>query len=338
MKKDTKVNIRLSVISTLFAVVFFGGIFEFYENYEYQKWKKGFEQSSEWRGGLTVASSNPVLMWEYRPNAEYFNRYVDYSINTNNFGFRDKNFQREKKRNEFRTAFIGDSVTLGLGVKQENTFVNLLNRMANQQDSGATQEFMNFGIDGFNAIQISELLKAKVLQFYPNLVVYVLCINDFDFEDASGQKIKFFQKPKSFIFEKLKVVFGQISNYGLLSDEEYHKFHFQKNHRKVFGEIRKMKTLLDSKMVNFQIVIMPIFSPDHSDFENYPLIEIHNLINRELEMQEIIHLDLLDSLRATGRPPSYFSRDVWHPNNIGHLFIAEQIDHHLALHYKPSNP
>ena len=114
---------------------------EFYENNKYKNWKQSFKQSIEWQNGLTVPSSNIVLMWEYRPNAEFINQRADYSIKTNNFGFRDKDFQKEKKKNEFRSAFIGDSFTLGLRIKQKDMFVSLLDGVVNKQEVGFTTEY-----------------------------------------------------------------------------------------------------------------------------------------------------------------------------------------------------
>lgn len=331
MKRDTKINVGISVISTIVAIAVFGGAYELYGNYEYRKWKESFAHSVEWRGGLTVPSPDPVLMWEYRPNFEFHSRY---SIKTNNFGFRDKNFHKKKASNEFRTALIGDSVTLGLRVRQGSTFTSLLNRMAKRRNPAVKQDFMNFGVDGYNAIQVSELLRTKVLQFNPDLVIYALCLNDFDFEDASGLKIRYFRKPRSFLLEKLKLAFGQIANYDSLSDEEYHEFYFRMNHQRVYDEIRNMKTLLDSRDIDFQIVILPIFPPEQPDFKDYPEKDIHSRIDTELDKQKIVHLDLLDAFRASGRSPGYFSRDVWHPNKTGNLFIAKQIYHFLALRYE----
>ena len=102
-----------------------------------------------------------------------------------------------------RIAFIGDSVTLGREVQFEQIFSQVTEAILNGRTESVRYEALNFGIDGYNTPQIQRQLMTKVFRYSPDLVIYALCLNDFDFEEASGDKIRFFKKPESFLLGDL---------------------------------------------------------------------------------------------------------------------------------------
>ena len=109
-----------------------------------------------------------------------------------------------------------------------------------------------------------------------------MCLNDFDFEDASGAKIRYFRRPNSFVFEQIKPFFtgkaavfrwGDSTKSTIQSNVDYHTWHFKNNKASVFKTITKMQRLLRDQDVEFWVAILPIFEfakPD-SDFSVYPL-------------------------------------------------------------------
>ena len=181
----------LSLASTIVAVILFVGVFEVVENIRYSIWRTNFDNFG-WFGKITVPSKNPLLMWEYRPYGEF------EQIKTNRWGFRDVDYEsKEKPENTLRVAFAGDSITLGMKVAAQETFVRQFEAEANSLNSRRRIQTLKFGIDGYHAIQINELIRTKVLAFSPDIVVYTMCLNDFDFNQPSGRKIRYFKKPES---------------------------------------------------------------------------------------------------------------------------------------------
>jgi hypothetical protein len=160
------------------------------------RWRASFD-NEVWIGTLTVASANPVLLWEYRPNAEAA------GIVANRYGFRDVDYPtRRKPPGIRRVALLGDSVTLGTGVPPSETFVARVGALS--KEKVRPLQTLNFGVDGYNALQIRDLLTARVLDFEPDQVVYVMCLNDSDFTDSSGRKISYFRTPTSFLLLNLE--------------------------------------------------------------------------------------------------------------------------------------
>jgi lysophospholipase L1-like esterase len=302
-------NFSLAIAASTLTLVVVGLGFEARANFRYYRWKARYDNEG-WIGRLTVASANPILLWEYRPNA-----LVD-GLATNRHGFRDVDYEGTKKSaGTRRVAFIGDSVTVGMGVTFPETFVQRVAR-AMSRDVQA----LNFGVDGYHALQLLELLRARVLAFEPDQVVYVMCLNDFDFTDSSGRKISYFRKPRSFLALEIE------QRYRRLRGIDFYRYHFERNGRDVFRAMADMKRLLDERGVGFLVAIMPVFpegKTDASYFAHYPQVELHQEIQRFCERSGIRVHDLLADFRRAQLPPDRLSVDVWHLTTEGHRLVAE---------------
>jgi len=220
MVKSRLKNFALVVTSVVLALAAFIGLFEIIASYRYDRWKAEFAESGNWYGKLAIPSNNEILMWEYRPDS--VGQVMGVAIQTNKHGFRDRDHPYVKNRGDLRIAFVGDSVTLGIGVEEDDTFTRVFEREAGVRLSSVNVEAMSYAVDGYNANQVLELLRDRVLPFAPDIVVYVMCMNDFDFDRASGKKGKYFKKPDSF--------FLRVSEraYRKLSGVNYYDYFFTK--------------------------------------------------------------------------------------------------------------
>lgn len=308
-----KKNLVLLVSSAIFSLMILVACYEIYGNIEYEKWKSIYDAGGKF-GKVTVPSSNKKMMWEYRPYGEY------KELRTNRYGFRDDDIEyMPKPPDTVRIIFIGDSITLGLGVEFDRIFTEVMEEKANGPDLPLTVQALNFGIDGYNAVQIGELLSTRVIGFSPDKVIYVMCLNDFDFNESSGGKIRYFAKPGSFLLERINRLRKRISK------SDYHRYHFQKNKDAVFDEIIRMNRLLKENGIGFQVVIVPVFLMENEGFDDYPLSGMHEEIVDCLAGADISVTDLLDMIRAEGRPPGYFANDIWHLNEKGHEMMARML-------------
>jgi lysophospholipase L1-like esterase len=300
-----------SLLATL-AVLAAG--FEIVSNVRYRRWRASFDNEG-WIGRITVASADPALLWEYRPYGEA------QGLATNRWGFRDVDYEtRARPAGVHRVAFIGDSVTLGMGVVPEDTFVARVGALA--AAAGHHAQTLNFAVDGYNALQIREMLTAKVLAFEPDQVVYVLCLNDFDFSDSSGQKIAYFRKPGFFLPAWLE------QKFRALRRTEFHRHHYRKHHDQVFRAIEEMRDLLAARKVGFLLALVPVFPDRPGDpayFDHYPLADIHEGVRLFAATKGIRAHDLLDDFRRQPPPPQRYLLDLWHLSAAGHLVAAQAL-------------
>jgi len=314
------INAALTGSSVGVAAILFIGGYEIYQSRRYDQWKAAYQRLMQRYDTLTIPSPNEVLLWEYRPHAEFYDAEFKYRINTNGSGFRDREFDAPNDgAGGFRVAFVGDSVTLGFKVSEENTFVRRFEQFARRVRPERKIQAMNFGVDGYQVMQIYELLRTKVLRFAPDKVVYMMSLNDFDFEDASGKKILFFKKPSSFFLEKL----GQL--YRRLSQKEYYRYYFEKNSETGLRAVVGMRDLLMSRAIPFQIVLLPVFEASDKGFEHYRLRDLHRQISSMLAQHDIEVVDLVEDFAKQNGTQQSYAHDVWHPNDEGHRFIAQRL-------------
>jgi lysophospholipase L1-like esterase len=288
-------------------------------------WRRSFDLHA------TVASSNPVLLWEYRPGASVevpAGRDV-YAVTINAHGFRDAERARVPGAGVERVAFVGDSVVFGLGVARGETLAVRYEEQCNERDVERRVEALNFGIDGYAAPQVLELLVTRVLAFAPERVVYVFCLNDFDFERASGNKIRYFREPPaSFVLERLRRFAGRLGQRrGSAGGGEaaWHRGAYAENRDVVFDALREMRARLAREGIGFELVVVPVFFRNESEWSTYRLRGMHAEIAAFLDEAGIAGLDLLEAFEASGRGPRELARDFWHLSPEGHRVAASAL-------------
>ena len=327
MKKEFIQNIIFGLVVTLLTIIFAVFFIENDLGKSYASWKKDFSSSGDWYGTLIIPSKNKKMMWEYQPNYKTNIENLP-TIETNSLGFRDKKSRKNKKNiNSRRISIIGDSITLGYGNAFNETISYILEEKLNRARTAEKIEVWNFGIDGYNTLQVEELLKSKVLQTDPDKVVYIMCLNDFDFEDSSGDKIKFFNPPRSFLYQKFENVYKKYTK------QEFHHWHFSKNKKSVFQSILRMNKILKNKDIPFEVVILPAFTrtlisekfEENDFFKDYYLKDIHLEISKFLTDSKIGVIDMYPVFKETGLAPFDVAHDVWHTTKKGNEIIATSI-------------
>jgi lysophospholipase L1-like esterase len=146
-------------------------------------------------------------------------------------------------------------------------------------------------------------------------------MNDFDFEDSSGEKIRYFRKPRSFLIRRLERMPRE--QFGI----DFYRYHYSRTGDRVFAEVEKMRDLANRNDVPFAVAILPVFGdpPAGWRFDNYTLADIHAEVIDNLRARDIEVIDTLPGFQALGRPPGAVALDPWHPNPEGHRVIAEAL-------------
>lgn len=127
---------------------------------------------------LCEPAPNPDMTYILLSNSHFVTLGVPFQ--TNELGFRDRPIF-EKTAGVFRILCVGDSVTFGTGVKNEQTFPNVLEKMIQQvAPTGFTIDVINAGISAYNARNIKGLLQHYIDHLKPDVVVYTFVENDLD--------------------------------------------------------------------------------------------------------------------------------------------------------------
>ena len=196
-----------------------------------------------WLDNLLILRPDPVLIWKNIPDAR--RAYVDiftpvwadrdriallrrflpwlpqefranpvWRIALNNEGFRSAPFAPAKRPGVLRIACIGDSWTFGMNVDQDKSYPGRVEALLKQQNPSMEVEVMNFGILGYTSFQGLQLLKTRVLDLHPDVVVIGFGMND---SDVAGYRDRDVEKPGEVSWrDRVKAITAQSESLALL--------------------------------------------------------------------------------------------------------------------------
>lgn len=135
------------------------------------------------RGLGLVRDTSPLLVYDdpdfgyaYLPDQAATSLY-GIPLETNDQGLRSRSYPLERAPDARRFVVLGDSVTMGYGVAEQETFVTQLERELHAQ--GDPAEVVNAGVEGFNIHNERAFYDAVARRYDPTDVVLVALSNDF---------------------------------------------------------------------------------------------------------------------------------------------------------------
>lgn len=141
--------------------------------------------------GLHIFEEGKNIPFTLKSNVNKFHhigytREFDHLVSTNSQGTRGPEFQIQKPENTFRILLLGDSMTFGWGVEDNETYASLLaenlNTWARKSNISTNFEVINAGFtDGKSLDSYYVYLKEKGLNFNPDLVI----MDFFPYNDVS---------------------------------------------------------------------------------------------------------------------------------------------------------
>jgi hypothetical protein len=99
---------------------------------------------------------------------------------TNSFGIRGPEYAMPKPDGVFRIVVIGDSFTMGSGVREEEAYPALLETMLNDTKPGRRYEVINLGLGGLNLKGSVTRLEQIGLRYQPDMIAYGWTYNDIE--------------------------------------------------------------------------------------------------------------------------------------------------------------
>lgn len=124
-----------------------------------------------------------------KPNLNNARAHGKIRINTDELGLRSATpgeKYHEKERNEYRIAFVGDSVTFGVGVPFQDTYPHIIEDLLNSMQHGCKVKIFNFAISSYSVKEMTATLKYRVPAVQPDLVIMGVVYNDFDTKRTPG--------------------------------------------------------------------------------------------------------------------------------------------------------
>lgn len=261
-------------------------------------------------------SPNKDIGHVHRPGAQATLMGVPVSINKD--GLRDRDYPVERTAAR-RYVFLGDSLTMGWGVKAEESFAKRLEAKLAAQ--GPT-EVLNFGHGNYNTVQEVNLFLDKGLKYKPDAVVLFYFINDAEPTPAvSRWEALGNSRFVTFFWSRIKSLLSRLDEQksfqgyyaGLYADD-------QPGWKAARDALLLLKRTTAERGIDLKVVILPeLHDPAH-----YPFAAEHAKLREFLARNGIAAMDITPAFKDAGDPHGlWVAQDDAHPNSRAHGIIAD---------------
>ena len=264
----------------------------------------------------TVA--DPNLGFVHAPNTSAFLMGADVRISSQ--GLRDREYSLEKPAGVYRILMLGDSTTLGWGVKVEDTAAKVLER-----ELGPGFEVINSGVGNYGTVQEVTYYKTRGRLFHPDLVILQYFIND---PEPVPRRKEVWLLDHSYLlafsmsrWDRLLRVLAKRPDwreyYASLYDEKSQGYQMA---RGALGDLARMVRGDGARLL---VAILPELRVINGD---YPFEGETRKIKEVVGSEGVTVIDLIDGLRGHGPERSLWVTELDpHPNAKANALIAAQL-------------
>jgi len=287
-------------------------------------------------------------IYTYRPNQQAFT--VDHPFVTNSLGFREQEEVTVPKGDEFRILALGDSVTVGIGVPAEDTYVAQLRKLL--QPAAKPIRTINAGVAGYSVWQEVDLLEETRHAVQPDLVTLAFYWNDVypkpahvtplpveqsgDRQDAWLKYARILKRSRVLSF--LRERWNSLLNTWYPSADWAHREliyngsvtpYVDRAYRDIEQSIRE---LADLQRDGFMAVILIVPMPMQVQQPSPPPTQMQQRIEAMARRAGVRTLDLLEPLRKASAEKSdlYIPWDYEHFTARGHRVVAQALREYLV--------
>lgn len=316
-----------------------------------------------------VGTREPQLALLYDPEVRYVmapsqHGWIDDGLVTvNALGFRGPEVAVPKPHGRFRVVVVGDSLTMGWGVADDETYAARFERLLHARFPGRDIDVLNLGVGGYDTRQEVTLLARDAARLEPDLVLVGFYSNDVPdaLEDASsgtkiaaknpvaGQVMHINPTPSGFWDRQLRksraiYVVGRafnrlrgagewgMSRFSMEIDMLEGRGSPELEHawETVAGQFQRLRSLADAKGFAVGIVILPCREQVMGQYPNARYQNRLRAIAEPLGFKVIDPLPLMTGNQE--RQALFIPYDRNHPSAEGHALIAQAILRYVEEH------
>ena len=284
-----------------------------------------------------------------KPGRRYEWQHIPVTINSH--GLRGPERAYEKPAGVFRLLNLGDSIAMGWGVGEEDTYGRQLEDLLNQEARGDLRyEVINAGVPGWNPANQLAYLQAQGLKYEPDLILLDMTIVN-DIYGASAVS-KSDDRPAliewlrantyfwPFLTVQLRWLEARMKGRDRIpvidppQEPAYYFPHDAESEQwtKVWDSIKGINQLAKENQTQFALILFPLeYQVIDEDYSTLP----QQILKQRAVEADIPVLDLLPVYqRACQEKPGgacypedrYLFADVWmHPSAYGHKLTAIEI-------------
>ena len=350
------VGLFVGVVLTELGLRVFGVAPERYPESKWYVWENGrYEPTAP--GVRTIREASPlgISMGQYRAGSKLKQVFasnphgqldddngVEYSINS--LGLRGPEIAADKPAGTFRILGVGDSITFGIGVRDNETYLRKIESALNAQYRlHPPFEVLNSGVQGYNTYDEVVALEHRWLALSPDLVVIFFYLND-AYSDVliqnMGQELGVHRKVTALgrvsrIYDlyahnrqtrRDRAAVEKLYNDRFFTDAEAALPTSGYDWRKSRAALEYAAGLARKHNFKLALVILPeLYQLDG----NYPFKAVHRLVATTGQELGIPTLDLLPVFENRDPSKLWVHPTDHHPNRDAHALVAGAVEEFL---------
>jgi lysophospholipase L1-like esterase len=132
----------------------------------------------EWFEGHENPLDGEHRLYAYKPGAT--GATYGHPIRINRHGFRGEEWSpsKDEGQHSYRILVLGDSLTMGQGVAEDDRYTNILQGLLQARYSSRPVEVINLGVHGFETVQEERTLQRMGDVVHPDLTIVGFYVND----------------------------------------------------------------------------------------------------------------------------------------------------------------
>jgi GDSL-like Lipase/Acylhydrolase family len=275
--------------------------------------------------------------FRYQPNSE--GMVYGHPFRVNRWGVRGSDFlERTQVGPEpFRIMVLGDSITAGFGVAEEDRYTNILERRLRERYPSRNIEVINVGVQGFETLQEVKMLRQMWSAVEPNLTVVGVSNED------SNITYDYYLPYKIPIPERVRPYFSHLLTFRVIEmpyDWLYRKMHhipFQVDHEKRSLDLESR----DWKVFEQSVQDISNFVMAHTHEPPLAVYLFDTMAGKERGYDQIRHTFLKNGFiwsEVLGNGYEPVSRFEDHPNERSHQKYADALFNTIVGKHLISEP
>jgi len=261
---------------------------------------------------------------------KFAQRWFERYYHLNNLNARDNiDYQYKFTQGKRRITFIGDSFTIGHGVKDvDERFANLIRK------NNPEFEIHVMAANGMETIDQLDLVKSLISQGYQfDLVILGYNLNDiayllpetnelYDRIDAHQKSLGFFGN-NSYLINLLEARSFAKDNSGVGNYYDYLvPSYFNEYWTQQKQNLLELKETIEQAKGKLGVVIFPFLTQLNSD---YQFTNVHEQLNQFWKSENVHYLDLFPVYQPFSDEELMVNENDPHPNELAHKLAAEEI-------------
>jgi lysophospholipase L1-like esterase len=277
------------------------------KNYDIEMWRYARE--------LKVPNPDPKLGHDHVKQSEAVLQSVN--IRLNEWGLRGGPVAAHPSR---RILFLGGSITLGWGVKEEDTITARVQRILSEEEPGV--EVLNGGVGNYNTERYVARFFTQLRKLNPTDIVVQYFVRDAEKLDAgSGNALL----RNSELAVTLWIAASRFREKIGESSLTQHYADVYREDQPGFAEMKSsLRKLADYAKAN-DIRIYLAMTPDVHNLKQYPLGFVHDMVKRIATEDGYQYIDLLPAFGGLSPEEVWAMPGDPHPNALGHELMAKAV-------------